>query len=412
VSLTVRTARTADLPAVYDLIELAFPEAPRPLFVNQTEADSTFRLRHARVAIDEGRVLGYVRIFARRMLVRGVPVAAGGIGSVATHPDAQHHGIASALLDDAITQMRREGMAVSFLFTGIPGFYERLGYRIVREPSFLADAAEAARAAAPSMYDVRPASDADVPRLLALYRAATAGTTGAIARTRRSWRDAQRWLAEADGAALVAERHGRPAAYVRTRCRTYGHEIMELEHRRSHEDAVAPLIAAAARLALAHHEPLVASAPDGSQLAVALATLPSTRATTDVRYPMMLRVVSLDELLRALLPWLSTRAAGHPGPPFRLRLNTIDESAILDVRARSVALRNGNAADVDLDANATLDALLGQRLPGRSATASPALPRHSPSLQGRGRGIGAPLRKRLDALFPETPLHFWNTDRI
>ena len=330
------------------------------------------------------------------MLVRGVPVAAGGIGSVATHPEAQHHGIASALLADAIEQMRREGIAVSFLFTGIPGFYERLGYRIVREPFFTADAAEAARAAASSLYDVRPATDADVPRLLALYRTATSGTTGAIARTRRSWRDAQRWLAEADGAAFVAERHGRPTAYIRTRCRTYGHEIMELEHRRGHEDAVAPLVAAAGRLALAHDEPLVTTAPDGHQLTVALATLPSTRSTTDVRYPMMIRVISLDEILRALLPWLSTRAAGHPGPPFRLRLNTIDESAVLDVRARSVALRNTNTADVDLDASATLDALLGQRLPGRVARPRP----------------NAPLRNRLDALFPETPLHFWNTDRI
>ena len=31
-----------------------------------------------------GRIAGYVRIFARTMLVRGEPVAAGGIGSVAT----------------------------------------------------------------------------------------------------------------------------------------------------------------------------------------------------------------------------------------------------------------------------------------------------------------------------------------
>jgi predicted N-acetyltransferase YhbS len=392
----MRAARTADLPAVHDLTERAFPEASRPLFVNQTEADSTFRLRHARVAIDDGRVVGYVRIFARRMLVRGVPVAAGGIGSVATHADAQHRGIATALLADAIAQMGREGMAVSFLFTGIPGFYERLGFRVVREPFFLADAAEAARPSGPSLYDVRPATDADLPRLLALYRAATAGSTGAVFRTRRTWRDAQRWLAEGDGAAFVAERHGRPAAHIRTRCRNYGHEIMELEHRHGHEDAVAPLIAAAARLAMAHGEALVTNAPDDHQLAVALATLPSTRATTDVRYPMMMRVVSLDALLRALLPWLSTRAAGHPGPPFRLRLNTIDESAVIDVRARSVALRNGNAADIDLDANATLDALLGQRLPGRSARPRPA----------------APLRRRLDALFPDTPLHFWNADRI
>ena len=64
---TPRAARRDDLPAIYDLLETAFPEAPRELFVNQTGADSTFRLRHARVAIDDGRVVAYVRIFAREM---------------------------------------------------------------------------------------------------------------------------------------------------------------------------------------------------------------------------------------------------------------------------------------------------------------------------------------------------------
>jgi predicted N-acetyltransferase YhbS len=397
VSLKLRAARRDDLPAVYDLLETAFPEARRQLFVALTEADSTFRLRHARVAVRDGHIIGHVRIFARRMRVRGVPLPAGGIGSVATHPDAQHRGIASMLMRDAVDQMRRDGVAVSFLFTGIPGFYERLGYRIVREPSFTANAAEAAALAAPSMYDMRPATEADVPRLVALHRAATIDTTGSVCRTRRQWRDAQSWLAEAPQESFVAELHGRIVAYVRTRCRTYGHEIMELQHRPGHADAVAPLVAASARIALAHGELLVALAPDGHQLAVTLATLPSTRSTTDVRYPMMMRIVSLDATLRALLPWLSTRAAGHPGTPFRARLRTLDESAVLDVRARTVALRTSNAAaDLDLDPTGTLDALLGQHLASRSARPRPP----------------SELRRRFDALFPPAPLHFWNSDRI
>jgi hypothetical protein len=240
------------------------------------------------------------------------------------------------------------------------------------------------------------ADNGDVVRLLALYRAATAGTTGAIARTRRTWRDARQWLAEAAGDAFVAERHGRPVAYVRTRCRAYGHQVLELEHRRGHEDAVAPLVAAAGKLALAHGEPLVALAPADHQLAVVLRTLPSTRATTDVRFPMMMRIISFDAMLRPLLPCLSSRAAGHPGPAFRLRLSTADETAVLDVRTRSVALRGGGAADIELDGAATLDALLGQRCAGARA-------RHR---------LDPRLRKRLDALFPEAALHFWSSDRI
>src|SRR5439155_25069604 len=79
VSMTfhVRAARRAELPEICELLALAFDEAAPGMFVAQTQCDSTFRLRHARVAVSVGRVVGYVRIFARTMLVRGTPVAAG-----------------------------------------------------------------------------------------------------------------------------------------------------------------------------------------------------------------------------------------------------------------------------------------------------------------------------------------------
>ena len=165
---TIRSVRRAELPQVYDLLEAAFPEARRATFVAQTEADSTFRLRHGRLAVADGRIVGYVRIFARTMMVRGQPVPVGGIGSVATHPDARGSGIATALLHDAIARMRRGGMQASFLYPGIPGFYERLGFHIVREPQFEAGASEVAALPDAGLWDLRPLRDADVPRMLAM----------------------------------------------------------------------------------------------------------------------------------------------------------------------------------------------------------------------------------------------------
>ena len=316
---TIRAVRTADLPAVYDLLEQAFPEgATRTLVVAQTENDSTFRRRHGRVAVVDGRVAGYVRIFARTMLVRGVPVAAGGIGSVATHPDVRHAGIATALMRDALGQMRHEGMAVSFLFTGIAGFYERLGYQCVREPSFEVDARDAAATPHTGLYGVRAMTEHDVPRLLGIYRLAIAGGTGAITRTRRTWRDAASWLAEDAGGGFVAERNGAPVAYLRSRCRTYGHQIIEAESAPRHDGAIAALLAAAGQRAAEHRERLAALAPANHALATAIRALTSATETTDVPFPMMARIVSLDALLDELLPQLRTRAADHPGPPLRI----------------------------------------------------------------------------------------------
>ncbi|MDP9238406.1 MAG: GNAT family N-acetyltransferase [Chloroflexota bacterium] len=295
----IRAARTPDLPAVFDLLAACFPEASRELFVAQTERDSTFRLRHGRVALLDGRVAGYVRIFARTMLVRGVHAPAGGIGSVATHPDARGAGIATALMRDAIAEMRREGMRVSYLFTGIPEFYERLGYGIVGQPSFDVDPREAASAPNSGLHDVRAIDESEIPQLLAIYERAVAIRTGAVVRTKRTWRDAARWLSEDSGGCFVAERDGLRVGYIRSRCRERGHQILEAECLLGHEGAIGALLAAVAGRAVEHREAIYALVPDDHSLAAALRLLPSTRESALPTHPMMVRALVDDPRLDA-----------------------------------------------------------------------------------------------------------------
>jgi hypothetical protein len=203
---------------------------------------------------------------------------------VATHPDARSEGIATALMRDAIAQMRRERMQASFLFTGIPGFYERLGYRIVREPQLAADAAEVASLPNAGLWELRPIVDSDVRRLLAIYRRATAGTTGAIVRTARTWRDAESWLDEEVDGCFVAERNGAPVAYARSRCRPYGHQVLEAECLPGHEGAIAALLAAIGERAAEHGERIIVLAPDAHPAATAMRSLRSCAETWDVEH--------------------------------------------------------------------------------------------------------------------------------
>lgn len=396
-STIIRAARRSDLPAIYRVLESAFTNAPIRLFVDQTEGDSTLRFRHARVAEIDGRIAAHVRVFARSMLVRGVPVRAGGIGSVASAPGARGLGLPSALLHDAIDVMARDNMPISFLFTGIPAFYERLGWRIVQQSAFdRIIARDAASMPHDRGYRTRRITPGDLPALLSIYRQATAASTGAVVRTRRTWRDAQRWLGEDRAGCLLAEWAGCPVAYLRARSREYGYELLEAEHARGHEAAIAALLAKAGQRAVALGQDLTASVPGGHALAVALRTLPSTRETTDVRYPNMMRIVSLDALIAALLPQFDDRARTHRGAPFTFSLRAPDgQSLTLDVRAAGARLRRAAAA-YQLDEASTLDALLGQRRAGDLVRPRPP----------------AEIRRRIDALLPETPFHFWNSDRI
>lgn len=395
-SIIVRGARRADLPGIYRLLGVAFDDAPLRLFIDQTEGDSTLRWRHVRIAVDrDGRVLAHTRIFPRTMLVRGVPVAAGGIGSVASLPEVRGDGLASAVVEDAVAQMRREGMGIGYLFTGIPAFYERGGWRTVKQTQIDVDAREAAAIAIDRAYRSRRATDRDLPSLLAIYRSASAATTGAIARTSRIWQDAQAWLGEDAAGCLVAEQRGRVVAYIRARVRAFGYQILEAEHVPGHDAAVAGLIAAVGRRAAFRRQRLTALAPQDSTLAALLRALPSARETADVTHPMMMRITALHPLAHALLPWLRGRAVA-PGTPFTLGLRAPAQQLLtLDVGRATV--RAGKKPPMyALDESGTLAALLGQRPAGAS-------------VRPRAR---AAVRRRIDALFPETPLHFWNSDRI
>ena len=401
--IVIRPARRADLPAIYRVLDRAFKDAPLQLFIDQTEGDSTLRMRQMRLAEVDGRVLAHVRIFQRAMLVRGVPVAAGGIGSVATHPDAEGMGLATALLNDALSVMHAGRTPVSFLFTGIPGFYERLGWRVVNEPHFAADPSDAVALPHDRGYTIRRIDGADLPSLRRIHRRAAAGATGAVVRGARTWRDAQQWLGEDAAGCLVAEWNGRPVAYIRARARPYGYDVLEAEHLHGHEVAIPALLARVGKRARGRELKLLATAPDDSALATAFRALPSVVESgmpglpePHVRYPMMMRVVSLCALLDAQLPQLRDRADRHRGAPLTLRFASPDgETVTLDVGASKARLTT-RAAAYRLDAASSFDALLGQRR--ASALVRPRPP--------------ARIGNRIDALLPETPLHFWNSDRI
>jgi predicted N-acetyltransferase YhbS len=397
-TLRIRAARPDDLPGIYHVLGAAF-DAPLELFVAQTERDSTFRWRHTRVAELNGRIVAHVRIFDRVMLVRGVPVRAGGIGSVATLPGYEGSGYASALLHDAMHEMHRLGMAVGFLYTGIPEFYERLGWRVVLQPAFHASVSEAAALADAALHGIRAVTDADIPPLVRLHRTAIAATTGAVARTPRAWRDQETWLGLDPAGTLVAEHAGRIVAYVRSARRGYGYTILEAEHAHGHEPAVPALVAEAARVAGRSSTALNALIPDDHALATTLRSLPSTTwstARTHVPHPMMMRIISLDLLLDALLPQLRDRARTHRGAPFALTLHGPDgEQATLAVSGATASLRR-RPGDYALDEAATLAAILGQQRTSKFVRPRP------PSDIGR----------RIDAFFPETSFHFWNSDRI
>lgn len=107
--------------------------------------DKAFFLRHFHndpwrdvngifVAEDGGRIVSTVRVFRRKAWLLGAEVPMGGIGEVSTNPDYRGQGLAGTLLNLSIEWMRREGLAVSLLFSMAYDFYGRFGWKAIPKP--------------------------------------------------------------------------------------------------------------------------------------------------------------------------------------------------------------------------------------------------------------------------------------
>ena len=166
-----------------------WPGPAGAFFRRYLELDPTFAPHNVIVAEHAGRLLGCVQIFPRRLRVRRrgaqgdglAETPVGGIGSVFTHPEARGAGLASALLERAVAEMRARGFELSLLFASRHAFYGRLGWHLWPRERALWLRPEAARAAAPDpslrVEPFEPARDlADAFALHQAYSGALEGT--------------------------------------------------------------------------------------------------------------------------------------------------------------------------------------------------------------------------------------------
>lgn len=186
--LSVRTLRRDEREAVLELLDawpLGGPLRGRAFFRRYIEHDPTYRDENFHVAEDAGRLVACVQVFPRLMRVRGAAVPVGGIGSVFTSEAARGSGVASALLEAAVEDMRARGMLLSLLFAARHAFYARLGWVLwprSRELWLRGEAARRVDLAEP--FDV----ERDLDAVIALHERASAGLDGTVLRDPAYWR--------------------------------------------------------------------------------------------------------------------------------------------------------------------------------------------------------------------------------
>ncbi|MFE7469430.1 GNAT family N-acetyltransferase, partial [Streptomyces sp. NPDC057499] len=197
----VRTAVPADEPALADLWRRCF-DAPQITALYALDPD---RHRHTFVVPGTGEgVIDAVVVHVPRTIrdADGVPRRVGGIGSVATRPEARGRGLVRLLLAAAERAMLAEGCAWSLLFTGTPGVYRGSGWEEFPSVCF---EGRLAPVPAAGEFRVRAAAGPDAPRVAELHRAYNADRPLSTVRAPGDWAvRVPAWYGPLDGT-LVAE---------------------------------------------------------------------------------------------------------------------------------------------------------------------------------------------------------------
>lgn len=141
-----------------------------------------FRLEQLRGVFREGEQVGGYIIHERVLRMGTANISTGCIGMVVTHLAQRQQGVATAMMEDAISFARAHGHAL-LLLDGIPKFYHRFGYIDVTDIGMIDVKLDAVLAQPQSPYATRVATVEDAEGVLALYQRHYYAYTGSFVRS-------------------------------------------------------------------------------------------------------------------------------------------------------------------------------------------------------------------------------------
>ncbi len=387
--VTFRAIHPDEFEMCLDVWDAAFEDTPREYFRKYFTGDPWFHPEYTRCAFEGKRMVSVVQIVRREVRVGQVTLTLGGIANVGTVPSYRSKGYSTQLLRDAITVMENDRFDFSMLFTGIHGFYARLGWENL--PVQVMSAQIRPELPTPEGgYRIRPLADADSEALCACYEQCNAGRSFTVVRSPAYLRGWTGWEERTPDDVYVAEAAGKVVGYISA---PIGDRlsINEVGWLTAYSECVFALMLHVARLAADRH------------VTQARLQIPRDPALMGVvrnlfhhftwhEYVPMVRVIRLQPLVNKLLPELSRRvqAVGAKGT-VRLRL----PSGTIGLRCTGEEVTRDASAlpEVAITQAQFLGLVFG--LVGAEELPDPVPPQ---------------TRALLNVLFPRQPAIYWSWD--
>ena len=398
--LEVRGARPDEVDAAVAVCAEAFGDTPEEVaeigdfFDKIHKQDPGFCPENSRIAVVDGEVVSVVQIFDRQMLIGGTSVRLGGLGSVGTRPAHRGRGYNTAVLRDSVEYMEREGYDLSLLFTGINGFYGRVGWQTFQHVYEMTLRMPNPAPAIRFDGEIRPIRwDEDLDAVIAIHEATNRDATGPTVRTRAFWEAHRIWFPFEPDRFLVAVADKRVVAYLRDNVSEYGY----LD---GWESAAVALVVRAFRNATLTEMYVPRLQPFDDVLAAHGFELIAVKPVSWF----MFRIIRLDSLLRKLLPQMQARwadaAIGLRSGGLRLRGDFCD--AVIAIKPNGLAVDELVADDAATLLEPTHEQMIDLLL-GKASTATLA-ERAESSLP---RDV---MQAVLDALFPPRDIRWFRYD--
>ncbi|HEU5475734.1 MAG TPA: GNAT family N-acetyltransferase [Actinophytocola sp.] len=191
-TLVIRDVRDEDGEAMYRIRRIAFggPREPDPARGDNPYWPDGFEGWWGIVAELDGHPAGFLRSRDYRQFFGGRAVPMGGLASVAVDPYARGRGVATAMLDRALTGLREAGQCISALFPSVPALYRARGWEQtgLYERMILPLDLLTALPRPTAHRTTRPARLEDLPALQAAYLAFASTVDGMLDRATKAHR--------------------------------------------------------------------------------------------------------------------------------------------------------------------------------------------------------------------------------
>jgi hypothetical protein len=401
--LEVRGARPNEVDAAIECAGRAFgrddPDRVRSItefFSKIHKEDPYFRPDNSRIAVVDGVVASVVQVFDREMLIQGVPVPHGGIGSVGTDPRYTRQGLNNKVLVDTAQYMTDRGIVLSSLGTGIHDHYGKVGWQRPDHHAYLEVSLPKHLPAPSAGVAIRQMDwDADRDAVARIHSEFNRDASGPIHRTPELWESTPRWRGVDSSQRYVAEIDGQIVAYRHDGGSEEG-SVDEVSHADGHEAAAFALLTDF----LAACRERGAETPRVENITF-LPWLESIGAGVQVGYHggWMHRINDLGRLLSLLAPTMSRRLAESGAKDWAgvVGLDTEIGAVTLSVANSEIVVGAGTErvnVRLTFDHRQAIALIMGQARPATFA---------------EGSVDPAPLTV-LDALFPPTEYRWYGWD--